>query len=319
MRRLTWMLAMAFVCAFTAVIQSQQDPVRPPGTPAWAFAINDAEIPDPTGDLTLPGSTKTYTFEEIDDQLNPPDWYPDEHPPAPEVVVKGEGDRRACGSCHLMSGSGHPESTMLTGLSADYIVQQLMDFKSGARIDFARMNPIAKAMTEEDMRAAAGYFSSLPRQPFQRVIEADMVPRTIVAGGRMRFVHPDGGMEPIGNRVITVPEDMERARRRDPKSGFVSYVPVGSLARGKELVETGGGKTVACGICHGANLQGQGNIPRLAGSHPAYTARQLYIFKDGTRNGAGAALMKTAVEQLTDEDIVAISGYLASLPPGSGS
>ena len=276
--------------------------------------MNTGTIPaEPAGPKSLPGSTKQYTPEQIDDLLNPPDWYPTERPDPPAIVVKGHGGALACGSCHLMSGSGHPESSDLTGLTADYIIQQMADFKSGARRDYARMNAIAKELTDEEMKQAAEWFSKLKPQKFQRVVEADTVPKTVVAGGRMRFVDPQGGTEPIGNRIITVPEDMERARRRDPKSGFVSHVPTGSLARGKALVETGGGRTLACGICHGDALQGSGNIPRLAGNHPIYTARQLHLFKDGTRNGADAALMKSPVEQLTDDDILAISAYLGSL------
>jgi cytochrome c553 len=108
---------------------------------------------------------------------------------------------------------------------------------------------------------------------------------------------------------------MERARRRDPKSGFVSYVPPGTLAKGKELVENGGGKTIGCEACHGQGQKGNDNIPRLAGNHPIYTARQLYLFKDNTRDGDGAGLMKGVVEQLTDDDILAISAYLGSLAP----
>ena len=43
--------------------------------------------------------------------------------------------------------------------------------------------------------------------------------------------------------------------------------------------------------------------------HPIYTARQLYWFKDGTRSGPDAALMKPWVASLNDDDIVAISAY----------
>jgi cytochrome c553 len=49
--------------------------------------------------------------------------------------------------------------------------------------------------------------------------------------------------------------------------------------------------------------------------HPIYTVRQLYGFKDGSRNGADAAVMKPVVERLTDDDILAISAYLGSLEP----
>ena len=59
-----------------------------------------------------------------------------------------------------------------------------------------------------------------------------MVPKTFVGQGRMRFVDPNNaGMEPIGNRIIMLPEDQTKARLRDPRSGFVAYVPPGSLSR----------------------------------------------------------------------------------------
>jgi cytochrome c553 len=265
----------------------------------------------------VPGSTRKYTPQEIDDLLNPPDWFPEEHRPAPAVVQKGRGGAAlACGSCHLMSGLGHPESADLTGFTADYLAQQMADFKTGVRSDYARMNGISKEVSDQEAREAAEWFASLPRQRFVRVVEAAMVPRTFVGQGRMRFVDPKGGMEPIGNRIITLPEDQERARLRDPKSGFVSYVPPGSVARGRALVETGGaGKSVACGICHGEGMKGLGNVPRIAGLHPIYTARQLHLFKDGGRNGTDAALMKKPVAGLTDEDILNIAAYLGSLPP----
>ncbi len=215
-----------------------------------------------------------------------------------------------------MSGLGHPESADLTGFTADYFVQQMADFRTGVRRDYARMNGISKEVSEEEARQAAEWFAALPRRRFSRVVEAAMVPKTFVGQGRMRFVDPQGGTEPIGNRIITLPEDQEKARLRDPRSGFVSYVPPGSLAKGQTLVDTGGaGKTIACAICHGEGMKGLANVPRIAGLHPIYTARQLYLFKDGSRSGPDAPLMKKPVAQLTDEDILNISAYLGSLSP----
>jgi cytochrome c553 len=288
---------------------------------SWAFPakveLNRPPIEEEPGPKQLPGSAKTYTQEQVDNLSSPPDWYPDDHSPAPGIISDGSANKGfACGSCHLMSGYGHPESSDLVGLPAAYIVQQMADFKSGARKEPIRMTAIAQATSDEDVRQAAEWFASLKpsSKPWVRTIEADTVPRTYLGPGRMRFAHPDGGMEPIGNRIIMLPEDVARARLRDPHSGFVAYVPVGSLAKGKALVETGGGgKTVACAICHGDALQGLGNVPRIAGHHPIYTVRQLNLFKDGSRNGADAALMKRSVEKLTDEDILAIAAYLGSI------
>ena len=49
--------------------------------------------------------------------------------------------------------------------------------------------------------------------------------------------------------------------------------------------------------------------------HPVYNVRQLVWFKDGTRNGTDAPLMKPIVDSLELEDMVAISAYLATLEP----
>ena len=108
---------------------------------------------------------------------------------------------------------------------------------------------------------------------------------------------------------------MELATARHPYSGFVAYTPIGSIARGEDLVNTGGGKTMACGLCHGADLQGMVDIPGIAGGSPVYSIRQLNDFKTGSRSGPMAALMAPTVANLTTEDMVDIVAYLATLDP----
>jgi cytochrome c553 len=309
-------LAVAAAWAMSANVASQQTAGQMRADKPWAFpAAVEKPFPEDPQPKSLAGSTRTYTYAQVDDLLNPPDWFPDQHPTPPQVVVKGEGARMACGACHLMSGLGHPESANVAGLPADYIVQQIADFRSGARIDPMRMTGIAKAVTDEQAREAAQYFASLPRRQFNKTSETASVPRTFLGNGRMRYVEPGGATEPIGDRIITVPEEEARARLRDPNSGFLSYVAPGTLARGKDLVETGGGRTISCGICHGPDLKGLGKVPALAGAHPIYTVRQLYWFKDGSRNGPDASQMRPAIAPLTDEDILAIAAYVGSLAP----
>jgi cytochrome c553 len=319
MRKLGCALVGTIVSVLSLAAQQPAAPAAPPREPQWAFhAINGAVPAEEPGPKSVAGSTRSYTPAQIDDLLNPPDWFPDEHPPAPSIVQKGHAGALACGACHLMSGEGHPESAGLTGFTAGYLIQQMTDFKSGARKDAARMNGIAKELSDEEIRQASEWFAKLKPMAWTRVTEAATVPKTFVGQGRMRFVQPGGEMEPIGNRIITVPEDQTRARLRDPHpgAGFIAYVPVGSAAKGKALVETGGsGKTIACSICHGDTLKGLGDVPRLAGLHPIYIARQLYLFKDATRNGVDAQLMKKPAAKLTDDDILAISAYLGSLAP----
>ena len=117
-------------------------------------------------------------------------------------------------------------------------------------------------------------------------------------------------------RIVEGPEEFERFELRDPHSGFVAYAPVGSIKAGERLVKTGGnGRTVQCGICHGANLEGIGPVPDLAGRDPSYVVRQLYDMQMGTRKGVWSQLMKPVVEKLTAEEMIAIAAYMASLPP----
>lgn len=325
-KKAAWPSFVVAMMALTAAGVAQQQPAPgtptalpspPPREPAWAFPVIQAQLPpEPPGPKQVEGSTKSYTPGQIDDLLNPPDWFPEAHKPAPSIVQKGHGGALACGACHLMSGFGHPESADLTGFTVDYFIQQMADFKSGVRKDYARMNGIAKELSDQEIREAAEWFASLPRGKFVRVVEAAMVPKTFVGQGRMRFIDPkQTGMEPIGNRIIMLPEDQEKARLRDPRSGFVAYVPPGSLSKGRALANGGGGKTVACNICHGEGLKGLANVPRLAGLHPIYVARQLYLFKDGDRKGPDAPLMTKPVASLTDADILNLSAYVASLTP----
>jgi cytochrome c553 len=309
------------VVALAATITVQaQAPSAESGRPAWAFLAPDKQQPpanEESGPIHIPGSSKEYTAAQIDDLSNPPDWFPDEHKPAPSIIQHGKGAALACGACHLMSGHGHQESADLAGLSAEYVVRTMSDFKSDARIDPARMNAIAKGMSDEDVRQAAEWFAALKPGGWVKVVEADTVPKSYVSvKGRQRLPLPGGGTEPLGNRIIELPQDVARATSRDPHSGFIAYVPTGSVAKGAALVKTGGastgsGKTIACGICHGDSLEGLGDVPRLAGLHPAYVARQLYAFQTGTNHSVSSALMKKVVANLTADDILAISAYIA--------
>ncbi|HEX4642891.1 MAG TPA: c-type cytochrome [Candidatus Acidoferrales bacterium] len=287
----------------------------------WAFPVRDKVQPvldERSGPLRVPGSSKSYTQEQIDDLANPPDWFPDEHAPMPKVVAHGNGGSSlGCASCHLGSGLGHPESANLAGVSAEYIERQLADFKAGRRMGEA-MNDMTKDLSDEDARYAAEWFASLQPKVWNSVVETDRVPKTFINIHLMRMPLPGGGDEPIGNRIIELPRDISGAESRDPHSGFIAYVPKGSLAKGKELVTTGGGgKTIQCAICHGPSLNGLGEVPPIAGHSPLYLFRQLYYFKDGSRHGSMGALMKGVVAKMTQDDMVAVAAYVGSLKPGA--
>jgi cytochrome c553 len=289
----------------------------------WAFPVVSAmetrpPIPVSETPQQVEGSSKSFTQTELDLMSIGVDWFPEKHAPPPLIVRDGKTNGGfACGSCHLANALGHPESSDMAGLPADYIIKAMAEYRSGLRKDPVRMTGIAKATSEAEVRESAQWFASMKPTiaHWTKVVEATTVPKTYIGPGRMRFVDPQNpGTEPLGERIITLPEDVAKARRRDPSSGFIAYVPTGSIARGKALASAVGGKTLQCAICHGPALHGVGNIPRIAGQHPIFIVRQMYAFKNGNNNGPEAQLMKAVVANLTDKDIIDLAAYVGSLP-----
>ncbi len=302
--------------------------------PAWAYAIAPPPAPPvpgapaPTPDTSLkslPGAAKQFTRQQIADAFGPADWYPEDHPVMPDVVAHGKRpDARACGLCHMPNGKGRQENAGVSGLPVSYFIQQMEDFRNDLRksaepkkANTLAMAMIAKALTPAEIKEAAEYFNKIKWTPWIRVVETNTVPKMRSAGGI--WIPLEGaaaGKEPIGVRVIETPEKPENTEiLRDPRSGFIAYVPVGSVKKGEALVKTGGnGKTTECSACHGADLLGLGPVPGIAGRSPSYLARQMYDMQAGARNGEWTQLMKPVVAKLTGEDLVNIAAYVSSRP-----
>jgi len=321
MKTFTAILILVFASVLSpgAFAQSKEVP------PEWAYPVNPPGLKPTPDDGTfrrVPGSTAAFTLTQVRDRHFSPVWHPDEHPPQPEVVARGrKPDVAACGFCHRADGPGGPENANLAGLPAAYIVQQAADFKTGARKTSVPKRNIDQklamfqAATDAEVEAAAAYFSALKPRTIIKVVETDTVPKTFITANHLAAVKT-GETEPIGQRIVEVPEDLERFMSRDSHAVFIAYVPVGSVKKGQELAASGGGgKTIPCGICHGPDLKGLGPIPGIAGRSTNYTVRQLYDFKHGSRAGTGSALMKPSVEKLTVDDMLVLAAYLASLAP----
>jgi cytochrome c553 len=287
------------------------------------------------------GSPATYSLVDVRDGGNVIDWFPRDHPmPMPRVVKNGPAagagnTARGCGSCHLPNGKGRPENAAPGGLPVAYFVRQLQDFRNGLRHTADPRKPntftmidLAKAMTDAEIREAAEYFAAIKWTPWIKVVESETVPKTKIAGNLFLPIAQEK-TEPIAGRIIEMPEDVEQAETlRNPHSGFVAYVPPGSIKKGEDLVTTGGmrmdgdqivqGKTTPCVTCHGLDLMGVADVPPIAGRSPSYIVRQIWDIQQGTRNGASVQLMKIAVAKLTPEDLVAVASYVSSrLPPRS--
>ena len=175
------------------------------------------------------------------------------------------------------------------------------------------MITIAKGMTEDEMKQAADYFSSMKWTPWMKVVETTTVPKTRMQG--MFMTLPGDDKEPIGQRIIETPVDGAATQLFDSRSSFTVYVPVGSVKKGEELATKGMGKTTQCALCHGADLRGMGPVPGLAGRSPSYLARQIYDMQQGARHGIWTELMKPVVVNLNEEDILNLAAYTASLAP----
>jgi cytochrome c553 len=316
-----------FCCRFFAAVALAMSCAAAPAAeplqfPAWAYPMASAAPTAGDEARHVPDSTMTFTAAEVRDPFFAPDWHPSDHAAMPEIVVRGRKPGvMACGYCHRADGSGGPENANLAGLSAAYIMQQLADMRSGARISSvagrvptAWMIAVAKAASEADCRAAAAYFSALKPRANIHVVETATVPKTY-APGWFLAASPGSGEEPIGERIVEVPENLGQFENRDARARFIAWVPPGSIARGKTLVNSGTRDGVSCAICHGPGLKGLDPAPAIAGRSPSYIARQLYDFKSGARASIQGVPMREIVAGLTDADIVAIAAYLASLPP----
>jgi len=312
MKRLTLLIMSFAYCAFTIAAELP---------PEWAYAQNPPNTSVVSADNTIrhvPDSNISYSFAQVKDLFFTPDWHPQDHTALPEVVAHGrKPDVFACGFCHRADGPGGPENASLAGLPKDYIVQQMADFKSGKRksavpdrAPVTNMQRVASVINHSDVEAAAKYFSSLKPRKNIHVIETTLAPKTFERGWHLAKLE-NGETEPVGNRIVEVPETLANFISRDSHAIFVAYVPKGSIEKGKTISRRSD-KSISCTECHGEYLRGKNAIPSLAGRSPSYIVRQLFDFKTGNRKSEN---MQAIAETLTTEDMIALAAYSASLAP----
>jgi cytochrome c553 len=217
-----WPLAVSAQQPATPVAQAEAE-----SFPAWAYpwAPDFKAMPDDGLPRHVPDSDAAFTVTQERDLFFVPDWHPGDHPLMPDAVGKGRRPEvRACGSCHRASGTGGPENASLAGLPAAYIIQQMANYKSGARkfsgpprSPVTLMMAISKAATDAEIEAAANYFSALKPTPNIKVVETDTVPKTQIA--RVFYTTlPDAGTEPLGRRIVEAPLDMAQFEHRDSRA-----------------------------------------------------------------------------------------------------
>jgi cytochrome c553 len=84
------------------------------------------------------------------------------------------------------------------------------------------------------------------------------------------------------------------------------------IAQGKQIFVEGvpGRQIPACASCHGAQAQGNGPFPRLAGQHAPYLLKQLLVIQSVLRT---APVMHGVIKDLTRDQMLAVVAYLESV------
>ena len=192
-------------------------------------------------------------------------------------------------------------------------------FKSGQRAGAAAgaMIGMAKVLSEDEVQTAVDYYAKLkPPAGYNKVVETDTVPKSYVGAGGMRLPAKDGGTEPIGDRIIVLPQDAAEAKLRDPHVGLRRLRAARQRRRGQ-----GAGhhrrqrQDRAVRRLPRTGAQGLGEVPPIVGRTATYLFRQLNDIQTDTRKGPGVALMKPVVANLTQHDMIAIAAYVQSLAP----
>src|SRR5215469_6148185 len=296
----------------------------PPAPFAWAYPVQPPGVKGPAPDSihTAEGadpSTK-LTMRQVGDPFGPPDWFPKEHGPLPQIVAHGQRPHVfACTLCHLPNGNGHPESASISGLSVPYIIEQMHAFRDGDRQNIRAPNMIemAYAISEKDLAEAARYFAAIPKsqQKWIRVVETARAPANHPGAGGARFVDKGTATMPVPPDMIYEVAESDQVELRNDHVGFVDYVPMGSLAKGRVVAMGNRGQFRSCGSCHSDDYRGHEDAPRIAGRSAYYLIRQLADMKSGNRKGAALGRMKEIIGKLSDADILNVAAYMASRAP----
>ena len=226
----------------------------------------------------------------------------------PEIVAKGNVSAQppvyACSLCHYPNGKGRPENANITGLTYEYFMQQMIDFRNGARktsdprkANTGLMTHFAKMMTEEEIEACRTNISrrSPPRRGSGSWRARPCRRPGLKAACSFRLEGADAGNEPIGERIIETPEKTHDTEfLRNPRSGFIAYVPPGSLRKGEALVVNGvtsdGNKVTACTVATAVICAASARCRQLRDARRATSRGSSTTCSVGTGTGPGPRL-----------------------------
>lgn len=79
-------------------------------------------------------------------------------------ALLGRNLAATCANCHGTNGQARGDIKPLAGLSAEKILAQLADFRSGAQ-SATIMHQISKGYTDDQLKLIAAYFAAQPARP----------------------------------------------------------------------------------------------------------------------------------------------------------
>ena len=82
---------------------------------------------------------------------------------------------------------------------------------------------LSKSITDAEVEAAAAYFSALKPRKRIKVVESDMVPKSYIAG-LVWAAGENGEREPLGQRILEIPDDLTRLIRQSAPERLASVV-----------------------------------------------------------------------------------------------
>ena len=195
----------------------------------------------------------------------------------------GKAKAASCAGCHGEDGnSTMPGFPKLAGQHKGYLIKQLQNFKSGARLS-PMMAPMASGLDEQAIVEIAEYYSA-------NKISA--------------------------NPVLVLPpsdDDDAPAKTEDQKKEELAKL----IAQGSNLYRNGDIPTAvsACIACHGPFGEGNrpASFPALHSQHADYLIKTLTDFKTGARSKSRDNMMHMIATKMTDQEIKAVAYYIASM------
>jgi cytochrome c553 len=106
-------------------------------------------------------------------------------------IGRGATLAQRCAICHGPQGVSDANSPNLAGQFAAVTYKELVDFKTGARVNVV-MSPFAANLSNQDMLDVAAYYAYLPRVPSHKFDPAMAAPAIVTIGAPMRNIAPCG-------------------------------------------------------------------------------------------------------------------------------